>query len=352
MIKNRQACPPLFKMMEQSIYNPLANPVPIANQHWKEEIQPLVSISCLTYNHALFIREALEGFLMQETTFPVEILIHDDASTDDTVEIIKEYKERFDNLIFPIYQSENQYSQGVRGMMARFNFSRARGKYIALCEGDDHWLDPLKLQKQAEFLETNKGYSACFTNAIMLNEMNNTSSTYVTFLTEGDVPMKKIIETGGYIYPTASLMVQTEVVRKDVLNDLLRDLAGDTAIIINAALHGKVYFIDQTTTIYRRWQGGLYSRLSGDLQLVSDWKEKRINGYKKLQRTASHEWRKSARKKVSSESLFILKHSKKMKRFLLLQNLTGADWITLASFYARRWGKSLMAGLGVPVKKK
>lgn len=352
MIKPRQACPSLIKMMEQGISNSLAKPVPIADQHWKKDIQPLVSISCLTYNHAPFIRETLEGFLMQETTFPVEILIHDDASTDDTVEIIKEYKERFDNLIFPIYQSENQYSQGVRGMMARFNFSRARGKYIALCEGDDHWLDPLKLQKQVEFLETNKGYSACFTNAIMLNEMNNTSATYVTFITEGDVSMEKIIEIGGYIYPTASLMIQSEVIRKDVLKDLLRDLAGDTAIIINAALHGKVYFFDQTTTIYRRWQGGLYSRLSGDLQLVSDWKEKRINGYKKLQKTVGHEWRKSVREKVSSESLFIVQHSKKLGRFLLLRNLTGVDWITLAGFYARRWGKSLLTGLGVPVEKK
>jgi glycosyltransferase involved in cell wall biosynthesis len=94
--------------------------------------KPIVSISCITYNHAPFIRECLEGFLMQKTNFSFEILIHDDASTDGTKDIIEEYAAKYPELIFPIYQSENQYSKGVRGMMANFNFPRSRGKYIAL----------------------------------------------------------------------------------------------------------------------------------------------------------------------------------------------------------------------------
>src|SRR5690606_25359461 len=102
-----------------------------------------------------FIRQCLDGIFMQKCNFEYEILIHDDASTDDTQKIIKEYQQKYPEIIKPILQTENQYSKGVRGIMARFNFPRAKGKYIALCEGDDYWTDPLKLQKQIDFLENN-----------------------------------------------------------------------------------------------------------------------------------------------------------------------------------------------------
>ena len=131
---------------------------------------PLVSICCLTYNHAPFIRDCLDGFIVQQTTFPIEILIHDDASTDGTAEIIRQYAERYPDTIFPIYETENQYKRGFAGKMdIVFNYSRARGKYIAYCEGDDYWTDPLKLQKQVDFMESNPDYSVCFHRCKRLN---------------------------------------------------------------------------------------------------------------------------------------------------------------------------------------
>ena len=123
---------------------------------------PLVSICCLTYNHAQFIRKCLDGFLMQETDFQIEILIHDDCSTDCTIEIIEEYTAKYPELIFPLYEEENQYSRGGAGKMDLYNYRRARGKYIAYCEGDDYWTNPLKLQKQVDFMEANPEYSVCF----------------------------------------------------------------------------------------------------------------------------------------------------------------------------------------------
>ena len=100
---------------------------------------PLVSICCLTYNHANFIRDCLDGFLAQQTNFPIEILIHDDASTDGTDHIIRQYTARHPDLIFPLYETQNQYTRGYAGKMdIHFNYSRARGKYIAYCEGDDY----------------------------------------------------------------------------------------------------------------------------------------------------------------------------------------------------------------------
>lgn len=129
-----------------------------------------VSISCITFNHGPFIRKCLDGFLMQHVNFPFEVLIHDDASTDGTQEIITAYQKKHPEIIFPILQSENQYSKGVRGMNAKFNFPRARGKYIALCEGDDYWTDPLKLQKQVDFLESNLGVVLCGHDSVLVNK--------------------------------------------------------------------------------------------------------------------------------------------------------------------------------------
>jgi len=124
--------------------------------------KPLVSICCVTYNHAPFIRQCLEGFLMQECV-DYEILIHDDCSTDGTTEIVKEYAEKYPDKMFPLYETENQFCKPGRESMDFFNYRRAKGKYIAICEGDDYWTDPLKLQKQVEWMEAHEEYSVCFT---------------------------------------------------------------------------------------------------------------------------------------------------------------------------------------------
>lgn len=125
---------------------------------------PLVSICCITYNHAPFIRQCLEGFLMQKGV-DYEILIHDDCSTDGTTEIVKEYAAKYPDLIFPLYETENQFCKPGRESMDFYNYRRARGKYIAYCEGDDYWTDPYKLQKQVDFMEANPEYSLCYHGA-------------------------------------------------------------------------------------------------------------------------------------------------------------------------------------------
>ena len=108
---------------------------------------PLVSVICTIYNHRPFIEQAIESFLMQQTNFPFEIILHDDASTDGTSDIIRTYAAKHPDLIVPVIQTENQYSKGVMPL-GQSAISYARGKYVAWCEGDDYWIDPLKLQKQ------------------------------------------------------------------------------------------------------------------------------------------------------------------------------------------------------------
>jgi glycosyltransferase involved in cell wall biosynthesis len=121
---------------------------------------PLLSINTVTYNHAPYIRQCLESILMQKTTFDFEVLVHDDASTDGTADIIREFEARYPDIIKPIYQTENCYSRNV-SVSKNFQFPRIRGKYTAYCEGDDYWTDPYKLQKQVDFLESHPDYSIC-----------------------------------------------------------------------------------------------------------------------------------------------------------------------------------------------
>lgn len=119
--------------------------------------KPLVSICCVTYNHENYIRDCLDSFLMQKTNFQFEVIIHDDASTDNTAKIICEYVEKYPDLFVPILQTDNQYSKGIKPYQT-YVYPRAKGKYIAVCEGDDYWTDPYKLQKQVDFLESNNDY--------------------------------------------------------------------------------------------------------------------------------------------------------------------------------------------------
>jgi glycosyltransferase involved in cell wall biosynthesis len=136
---------------------------------WASRTPVLASVCCTTFNHERFVREAIEGFLMQETDFPFEIIVHDDASTDSTADIIREYAEEYPRLIRTIIQTENQYSKG--GLInPRFVFPKATGKYLALCEGDDYWTDSTKLQKQVTFLENNPDYVITYTDCQPFDE--------------------------------------------------------------------------------------------------------------------------------------------------------------------------------------
>lgn len=128
----------------------------------------LLSIICTAYNHEKFIKSTIEGFLKQKTNFKFEILIHDDASTDNTATIIKEYEGKNKDLIKVVYQKENKYSKGLSPTI--FLLEKAQGKYLAFCEGDDYWIDDNKLQKQVDFLEKNKNYYATYHNVFMIDE--------------------------------------------------------------------------------------------------------------------------------------------------------------------------------------
>lgn len=210
--------------------------------------KPLVSIRCATYNHAPYIRQCLDGFVMQKTNFCFEAIVHDDASTDGTADIIREYAEKYPDIIKPIYETENQYSKHD-GSLARIMNAHMHGKYIAFCEGDDYWTDPLKLQKQVNFLEGNPEYGLVYTKAISfyqtLNQMKNViggcGTSFLDIL---------------YYNPIPTL---TTCFRSDLYKSYIDEILpfsyswkmGDYPLWIYLSQKSKVKFMDTITGVYR-----------------------------------------------------------------------------------------------------
>ena len=224
----------------------------------------LVSIVCITYNHEDFIADAIDSFLMQQTNFKFEIIIHDDASTDRTADIIKKYEKQYPHLIKPIYQMENQYSKGVA--IEPLIFERAKGKYIAVCEGDDYWTDSYKLQKQIDYLEKHPKCSLVFHSAMFINVKRQPTGTIARIAKKN-----KIVEMGEILtkanpnfIPTAS-----RVYRKKSMTDLpswfLNASIGDFPLALLIANHGYFYYIDEIMSVYRTgvkgsWSDRMYSK--------------------------------------------------------------------------------------------
>lgn len=209
----------------------------------------LVSVNCMAYNHEKYIARALDSFLMQETDFAWEIVVHDDASTDGTAAIIQSYADRYPDIIRPLYQTENQQSRGIK-VNTTFNVPRSRGKYIAWCDGDDYWIDSRKLQKQVDYMEAHPECSLCMTRVELFREdQQRPVGSIRPYNQSCEVPREEILSRKG-ISQISSLMF-----RKDCLQDpadfYMKGPMGDYFLIIFLALKGNAYYIDEPMSVYR-----------------------------------------------------------------------------------------------------
>lgn len=242
---------------------------------------PLVSISCITYNHAPYIRQCLDGFMMQQTNFAFEVLIHDDASTDGTTEIIKEYERKYPGIIKPIYEEENQWVKGRRGS-AVFNFPRAKGKYIAMCEGDDYWTDPLKLQKQVDFLESHPDYVMCSHQCRKYFQVNK---CYEVMTLEGcslTYDFECLLK-GYWHYITLSILFAKSRIDSNYYK--YRDRK-DASLFFALLKNGKGFYDNHCMGVYRIHADGVWSRMNNENRVISDMIN-RIEIYKVEQSKAS-----------------------------------------------------------------
>ncbi|HIO03830.1 MAG TPA: glycosyltransferase family 2 protein [Alphaproteobacteria bacterium] len=177
---------------------------------WEGQINsPIISILCHTYNHRDYIEDALRGFLTQKTTFPFEVILHDDASTDGTTEIIKEYEERYPRILKPVIQKNNKYSKGVKPTL--LSFPHAKGNYIAMCEGDDFWFSDDKLQKQFDLATKNPNIYIFFHPSILFIKNKNKGIINDYGHQEKVIETSALIKKGGGVMPTASLMIHRSI---------------------------------------------------------------------------------------------------------------------------------------------
>ena len=221
--------------------------------------QPLVSISCITFNQELYIEDALKGFLVQKTDFPIEILIHDDASTDGTADIIRKYEREYPNIIRPILQTENQYSKKI-SIDSTFNYSRAKGIYIAICEGDDYWTNEHKLQQQFDFMQGRLDISFTCHNAYIHDLSNNSKYLFNKKLSTGMYTTKDLLNREWFV-PTASLFI-----RKDALKDLPSWIglvrSQDLVVEITASIQNNFWYEEEPNSVYRKNSIGSISSIS------------------------------------------------------------------------------------------
>lgn len=226
-----------------------------------EDTRPLmVSIWCITYNHEPFIRQCLDGFVMQNTNFRFEAIVHDDASTDGTAAIVREYAEKYPDIIKPILETDNQYSKGD-GSLDRIMGAACKGKYIALCEGDDYWVDPLKLQKQVDFLEYQPDFGMVFSDYnIFYEDRQKMVKQRLSIPIKNDSDLKwKILSQKDILIATCSILMRSSLYFE--INKLKEDfdgfMMGDTQLLFHLARLSKIYCLEDITAIYRKHIGGV-----------------------------------------------------------------------------------------------
>jgi len=225
------------------------------NQESKE--WPLVSICCTCYNHEAYIRQTLDGFIMQKATFHFEIIIFDDASNDNTQKIIKEYAYKYPNLFRLFLQRENLWQKKKISGTQTISLPNTRGKYIAFCEGDDYWIDPYKLQKQVDFMESNPDYSLIYSRVKVFDEsaqnylpdFNNVSEIDMTYDIQ-DLAKGNFIHTPSVLFRKESIDISYIIRIKSIILDYL--------LWMLCAEKGKIKYLPDIMAVYRVWDGSVW----------------------------------------------------------------------------------------------
>lgn len=217
----------------------------------------MVTILCLAYNQKDYIRDCLEGFVRQQTTFPVRAIVHDDASTDGTADIIREYAERYPALIQPIFETENQLRKdGLKSLCASLQPFFSESRYIAFCEGDDYWTDPLKLERQVSFLETHPDHALCYHHVTDLNMQTGEQRLFVQESKQipDDADIYDLVNI-SFFMRTCSTCYRASAIDYPRLLSMLPVFNLDILLQHMAATHGRIMRLPQTMAVYRMGVG-------------------------------------------------------------------------------------------------
>ncbi len=306
----------MFKLTEQDIV-----------QNWQSDItKPMVSICCTTYNHEKYISEALDSFLMQKTSFPFEIIIRDDCSTDKTASIIREYEKKYPTLLRSIYEQENQYSKGVKALPVVMQ--QAKGKYFALCEGDDYWTDSEKLQIQISEMRKHPQCNLSFHPANEIVDGVFSGKIWGKHTEENKVftDLEMIRNIGGMFCPTASVIICRKAMLP-VPSFFANAPVGDDFIQFLGSLHGGALFVAKNMSIYRRGHQGSWCTMmlnQNEKTSFEKWEThfiKYIASLKEFRDFADDKYTEGINQKIAVRSFHLLSLYIKNGRFDVIDEL-------------------------------
>lgn len=237
--------------------------------------QPKVSVCCLSYNHEKYIRQCLDSIVMQQTIFPIEVLVHDDASTDSSQQIILEYAKKYPDIVKPILQTENQYVKG-KGILGPYLLPHCKGEYVAICECDDYWTDPLKLQKQIDILEAHHEYIFCCHRYTIYNEADNSfAKDYASefFKDNQDIVVTQELQSRTWLTKVLTMVMHTDMFKQASLEAERKYGNGglDTYIFYELLKLGNGIALNQFMGMYRQQNNGIWSQLDQTQKAKSNY---------------------------------------------------------------------------------
>lgn len=283
-----------------------------------EETKPImVSVIVNTFNHEKYLKENLDAILSQKVNFNIEILVHDDCSTDNTQTIIKDYEKKYPSIVKPIYETENKFSKGIE-IDAAFNYPRIKGKYVAMCEGDDKWIDEYKLFKQVKYLQNHPKISAYIARTIKFNMRNNTKGYYGLAIDKCSkkYTLKDLIK--GKDFSVSSFLARKEFFSAP-FPEFINYFAGFTDIQLGYyfALHNKIYYDHKPMSLYRQYSSPLSFTSSFSVQTQEKKNkiyENRIKVLELLRLEIPKKYKKVLDKRIKQEkfTLAVIKNDMKL----------------------------------------
>lgn len=260
-------------------------------------MKPKVSILCITYNHVDYIEKAIEGFLMQKTDFPYEIIIHDDASTDGTTEIVKKYESKYNNIRL-ICQDENKYSKGVK-IFGEILLPLSQAEYIAICEGDDFWTDENKLQIQANILDRHQDCTMCYHLTDELCVTDNSLRKGAPYLWTGKYSINRFNRRRTIIM-TCSLFARRAALAP-LPNYYFNSAVGDLPLQLHLLSKGKGYYLNKNMATHLYMTPGSWSErhTNQDKKAYVSRTVERIAMFQKFDEDTGYKYHKVAQAEIS-----------------------------------------------------
>lgn len=306
--------------------------------------RPMLSISLTTFNHEFFIKDCLEGVLNQETDFPVEVLVYDDASKDRTQDFVKTYAALYPGIIKPIYQTENQFSRGVI-VANEFNLKRARSDFIALCHGDDYWTEETKLQSQYQFM-VKSGVGISGHPMQVLDENTGNLSGFTGYETRGDkvFPLNTLVRNNGNMLPYSSIMITSRT--KDDLLEHMPPVALHTGIQMMGAMRYGLGVMKQTFGVYRVNVSGSTTEIMLGNQLARlNTTQRRLKSIQYISRLVNGKCFFSFRRLMAKQYLLLIENGTKFHEIRWLNDPNSKEFISILIIWVFMLLEILVNGL-------